>query len=250
MVEHRFLEQIPAYVLGCLSSADRNQLEEHVREGCDLCEPELFSLGETAARLSFALPNKPLPPTLKERIRKRIEAEAPIVKSRTPSIARSFLIAASIAAFAFLLFILWSQQVKLAEREKTIAELKQMTQHQQQEISWLRDPSVQLALLTGLKPAPNAKGKMVWNPKLSQGIFYANFLPSLQEGKSYQLWVIGNKGPVSAGVFEPDPAGSAVVTISRIQGAAEGTLQFAVTIEPHGGVPQPTGSMILAGKPL
>jgi len=40
------------------------------------------------------------------------------------------------------------------------------------------------------------------------------------------------------------------IIVSRIQGTAEGSLQFAVTIEPAGGVPQPTGSMVLAGKPL
>ncbi|HJZ13102.1 MAG TPA: anti-sigma factor, partial [Acidobacteriota bacterium] len=68
-------------------------------------------------------------------------------------------------------------------------------------------------------------------------------------GKSYQLWAIGNQGPVSAGVFAPDIAGSAVITIFMVK-ETESVLQFAVTIEPKGGVPQPTGSMVLAGKPI
>jgi anti-sigma-K factor RskA len=40
------------------------------------------------------------------------------------------------------------------------------------------------------------------------------------------------------------------IIVSHIQGTAEGSLQFAVTFEPAGGVPQPTGSMLLVGKPL
>ena len=146
--------------------------------------------------------------------------------------------------------LFWNQNLQVIKKDKEIARIQKILGNQEKEIEWLRDPSVQLALLTGMEPAPHAKGKMVWNPLVSKGIFYVSFLPQLSREKSYQLWLIGKKGPVSAAVFDADQQGNAVVTISRIQGAPQGAIQFAVTIEPRGGVPQPTGSMILSGQPL
>lgn len=248
MAEHRYLEYIAAYALGALTPGDREEFEAHLREGCNLCQPELFSFGDTVARMPHALPTTTLPPGLKEKIRRRLPMEEP--RTSKSHFKGWILPAAAVLLLAILLPIIWKQQAAISEKEKAIAELQKLVGQQQEEIAWLRDPSVQLALLTGLQPAPGAKGKMIWNPNRAKGIFYANDLPSLDPDKSYQLWVIGKQGPVSAGVFEPGPEGSAVITITRIAGPAEGNLQFAVTIEPRGGVPQPTGSMVLVGKPL
>jgi hypothetical protein len=248
MAEHRYLEYIAAFAAGALSPSELAEFEAHRPEECEICQPELYSLSETAARLPYSLPNRPLPAGLKEKIRKALPAESRATSKA--SFSQWILPIAAILLLALLLPIVWRKNAEITERDKAIADLKKYVEQQRQEIAWLRDPSVQLALLTGLTPAPGAKGKMIWNPNQSKGIFYANDLPSLQSGKSYQLWVIGKKGPVSAGVFDPNPEGSAVITISRIEGSAEGSLQFAVTIEPRGGVPQPTGSMVLAGKPL
>lgn len=249
MAEHRYLEFIAAYGVGALSPRDREEFEAHLTDNCELCEAELISLGDTAARLPYALPNAALPAGLKERIRKSLPLEEPGTSSKS-GFKGWLLPIAAVLLLAVLLPIIWKQRAEISERDKAIAELQKVVRQQQEEIAWLRDPSVQLALLTGLQPAPGAKGKMIWNPNQAKGIFYANHLPSLDPDKSYQLWVIGKQGPVSAGVFDTGPEGSAVITITRIAGPAEGSLQFAVTIEPRGGVPQPTGSMVLAGKPL
>lgn len=266
MLEHEYLEYLPAYAAGALDGESKRNLETHLDAGCAICDSEILIFNETIVRLPFSLPQQKLPSDLKEKIWKRIEAEekqfeAPSATPAGTSFARRAAGVAKIAAVLILLFAAGmyylSQNDRVYEKEKTIADLqkelrsqRKAVQAQQQEISWLRDPSVQLAMLTGLDPAPNASGKMVWSNQQSKGIFYANALPALSQGKTYQLWVIGNKGPVSAGVFDPDAAGSAVVTISRIASPAEGTLQFAVTVEPVGGLPQPSGSMVLAGKPL
>ncbi|MCI0416342.1 anti-sigma factor [bacterium] len=250
MLKHEYLESLPLYALGCLSGADKNELETHLNQGCDICEPELRMFQETGARLPYALPNSKLPADLKDKIWSRIEAEPqpqPRKSSSTWALL-SFAAVIVLAAIGTIWFLQLNEQ--LFQRERELGELQQLLLQQRKEIDWLRDPSVQLALLTGMNPVPQAKGKMLWNPQASRGMFYVNLLPPLSAEKSYQLWVIGNKGPVSAGVFYPNSQGSAVVTISRIEGIAEGALQFAVTIEPRGGVPQPTGSMVLAGKAL
>ena len=52
--------------------------------------------------------------------------------------------------------------------------------------------------------------------------------------------------PVPAGVFDPDPSGRALFESTEFPPAdAEA---FAVTVEPRGGVPAPTGPIVLVGK--
>lgn len=245
-MKHEFLEAVPLYALDALSGAEKRRLEEHLKNGCDICEPELRIFQETGARLPYALPNVPLPAELKEKIWDCLQAE-PARATATRFNWVPFAFAALLALFAIGL---WRMNESVARRDQEIMALETQLEKQKREIDWLRDPSVQLALLTGLDPASQSKGKMLWNPSQSRGLFYVNLLPPLSAEKAYQLWVIGNQGPVSAGVFSPNKQGNAVITISKIEGTAQGSLQFAVTIEPRGGVPQPTGSMVLAGKPL
>lgn len=247
MFEHEFLQKVPLYAAGALNKAEREEFESHLSDGCELCESELRIYEETAAMLPFALPNRALPAGLKQKILARIESEAPAAKKLDWK--RSVAVAAAIAIFTLAASIIWWQDQQLKRVQSEVASLEKNLRLQKQEIAWLRDPSVQLALLTGLQPAPGAKGRMLWNPAQSKGIFYANWLPPLPAGKSYQLWVIGANGPVSAGVFDPSAGGSAVVTISQIAFRG-GALQFAVTIEPRGGLPKPSGAMVLTGKPL
>jgi anti-sigma-K factor RskA len=79
------------------------------------------------------------------------------------------------------------------------------------------------------------------------GVFIADGLPATPPGKSYQLWAITGNKPVSAGVFDVGPQGSAAFRVEAPPGV-DGVDVFAVTLEPAGGVPQPTGEMYLAGK--
>ncbi len=260
MFEHEYFEYLAGYVLGALSPAEQLRLEEHLRDGCDLCELELRVLNATAGRLPHGLPVTAMPAGLKERVRIRLEQEGLFVtpqKTLNRGKAAHWLATAALLAAALAAGLYWNSQIQLkeearnlAQKEVQIAAMEKMLKQKEAEISWLRDPGVQLALLTGLAEASHARGKMIWHPVEHKGIFYAESLPPLVQTKSYQLWVIGAHGPVSAGVFETDRRGAAVVTISRIQGSLDGSLQFAVTIERYGGVSKPTTNPILIGKPL
>jgi len=53
---------------------------------------------------------------------------------------------------------------------------------------------------------------------------------------------------ISAGVFEPVAAGEAAAGQVRTPAAAGPVLAAAVTDEPEGGSPQPTGSILPLGK--
>ncbi|HVG45183.1 MAG TPA: anti-sigma factor, partial [Longimicrobium sp.] len=89
-------------------------------------------------------------------------------------------------------------------------------------------------------------GRMFWNPATSRWTFFAHSLPALRPGRDYQLWLITPDGPVSAGVFKPTPDGhgsvEATYPLRRDQLRA-----IAVTEEPAGGLPAPSGQPLIAG---
>jgi anti-sigma-K factor RskA len=88
---------------------------------------------------------------------------------------------------------------------------------------------------------------MIWQPT-EGGLLVAAGLPPAPAGKTYQLWAIaGQNAPVSAGVFEVDPKGSASLRVPKLAGVDKVDV-FAVTLEPAGGLPAPSGPMVLAGK--
>lgn len=258
MPKHEFLETLPSYAVGALRGAGLERMEAHLRAGCDLCESELQGLSLTVSRLPLGLADHPVPAGLKEKLRSRIEREFPARKPQTPkSPVNAWMAAAAVMILVVSGALLWRQQAAVSELQSRLAQQRSQIEKfdrslasQKKEIQWLRDPAVQLALLSGLELAPGAKARMIWNPVEQKGILYAQALPALTSDRSYQLWIIGDAGPVSGGIVEPDASGRAVLSISRIVGMAKGNLQFAVTIEPHGGVPKPTGSMVLAGKPI
>jgi anti-sigma-K factor RskA len=65
--------------------------------------------------------------------------------------------------------------------------------------------------------------------------------------KSYQLWLVPADGkPISAGVFNPVIGQSDHWMMKLPQGIA--AKEFAVSLEPAGGMPQPTGPMVLVGR--
>jgi anti-sigma-K factor RskA len=78
-------------------------------------------------------------------------------------------------------------------------------------------------------------------------LFYSGRLPAPPAGHSYQLWLVPvSASPISAGVFVPDREGRASVVLSRLP-AGVTAKAFAVTIEPAGGMPQPTGPKVQMG---
>lgn len=68
-------------------------------------------------------------------------------------------------------------------------------------------------------------------------------LPEPPTGSAYQLWLMGDHEPISAGTMEAGQVGPAPsAQINGIRGSA----QIGITVEPAGGSPAPTGDVILA----
>lgn len=101
-------------------------------------------------------------------------------------------------------------------------------------------------LLAGLEPAPAAVARAVWNPGTREAVLLVAGLAPAPPGKVYEAWVIASGAPVPAGTFQVDAAGKAVLRLPAVDETSR-VKTFAVTIEPDGGTPAPTGAMVLAG---
>ncbi|MGH9381137.1 MAG: anti-sigma factor [Thermoanaerobaculia bacterium] len=112
------------------------------------------------------------------------------------------------------------------------------------EIETLKAPGSRHVLLAGLDAAPRATGRTVIRANGTSARFYAFDLPALPTSQDYQLWLIAGGKPVSAGVFQVDQRGAAELEIAELP-RLPAIDAWAVTVEPAGGVPQPTGAMVL-----
>jgi anti-sigma-K factor RskA len=95
------------------------------------------------------------------------------------------------------------------------------------------------------KQQPQGTARVLYNSRRGM-IVYNGTLPQAPQDKSYQLWLVPTSGaPISAGVFESVNG----VTNRVIASVPPGTTAkaFAVTLEPKGGKPAPTGPFVLVG---
>jgi Anti-sigma-K factor rskA len=142
---------------------------------------------------------------------------------------------------------------RVQELERENAEYRNVINRQRTDIErslqlagLLSSPSLRMVKLQATEKSSTAVGyAFVEGPRV---IFYASRLPDLPPGRTYQLWLIRGRAPaiVSGGVF-PGGAQQRIVEFRDARLAADITA-LAVTDEPAGGSPLPTGHKFLIGS--
>ena len=92
---------------------------------------------------------------------------------------------------------------------------------------------------------PQANAKVIWDMKEQQWIVCIFDLPAPPSDKDYQLWYVTKDAKISAAVFRTDEQGRRVLTLTLPPEALAGLAATAVTLEPRGGSPQPSGKFYL-----
>lgn len=254
------------YVLNALNADELRRFTGHLQE-CAICRQEVQELTPLVEGLAQALDPVPLPPALRERVLSQVREvepaprEFPVLVQRQVSFDRRTSLgwlaaAASIAAIVAGAYA-WTSRNDAARLRAQLTENEQRLETMTERITTLEASAANTRLtnavlnardlarvdLAGQKGAPVATGRVLWSP--SQGlVFIATNLPPLPPGRVYQLWVVADK-PLSAGLVVPDAAGY----LSVVNGAPVKTRPkaFALTNEPAGGRPAPTGAMLLLG---
>ncbi len=267
-----FADTAALYVAGALPDDERSSFEAHMRD-CATCAAAVRSLGAVVRVLPQALPQIDPPAALRARVLSAATgssaAAAAAGPRREPSASRPFLqgtnarwlsvAALLVVALGASVYAVATRQrlssvesqlrdvlVRLAQTEERAASASREAAGIQARLAVLTSSDLAEVNLSGQPSAPAATGRAFLSR--SRGlVFAASNLPALPAGKTYQLWYLTAAAPVSAGLFKPDAAGRAIVTLDppAAPAAASG---LAVSIEPEGGVPAPTGPIYLAGQ--
>jgi hypothetical protein len=116
-------------------------------------------------------------------------------------------------------------------------------------IEVLTSPGLRVGYLQKAKLGVSTQGHVLWNDRKKAWLFYAFGMPQPPTGKEYQVWFMTEKeGPVSAGLFTPDQTGTGVVLAEPPSMLFGKVVAAAVTLEPAGGLPKPSGEMYLRGS--
>ncbi|MFJ5990598.1 anti-sigma factor domain-containing protein [Lentzea sp. NPDC092896] len=222
-----------AYAVNALSEIERTAFEAHLIR-CESCALEVAELAATAARLGVAVESPPPP-----QLRARVLAAAAETRQLSPHPARvpnprrirwagGLLAAACLVAAVFV-----TVQYTESSQDRQLA---QLSSEYSRFSDLLSTPDAKLISGT----APNgATGTAVISASRDEALFLARGLPEPGPGKAYQLWLVGENGPRSAGVLK---SLTSPLAVSGLTGAQ----RVALTVEPQGGSQQPTTDPVMA----
>lgn len=261
MERHANPEDPDLYALGALDGEEKQAFEAHVRT-CSACALELKAAEQRVALLGLAAPAVAPPPSVKESLMRRARAErAPQVERRweAPKTERSrgfgwLTPAFGVATvfFAALAALIWMKDLRDNRRIDELQSQLAQAQTRSQEIARASEETDKLLGMPGtmrvaLAPMPGmpaGRAGVLYNAKMGM-VTCAGWLPAAPPKKSYQLWLVPMKGdPVSLRVFSSGEW-SEPMTMHVAPGME--AKAFAVTEEPEGGMPWPTGPKVLVG---
>jgi anti-sigma-K factor RskA len=264
-MSHEMFETLAAgYALDALDGDDLVRFREHLAEGCPTCEAMVRDSHEALAVLARQAPPVIPPASVKSALLARIAVGA---ATATPPARRSpprwvpwaVGTAAAVVATAFVtgMLVAGRYETEIGRLSAETAALRERVQRDEaalreqlvasaRVLDLLADPTTRVVTLRGGDPAARATGRVVWNDAGGGHLFVAD-LPPAPPGKTYELWTITGRTPRPAGLFDVDASGRAG---RRLEAVPEGgpVDVFAVTLEPAGGVPAPTGPIVLASS--
>ena len=179
-------------------------------------------------------------------------------RARRPALLFGYLAASlAIAALSVGLVTLWQRNNELradlarlsAQLEETRSQLGQTRTElasARGEATMLSAPDSHVTELIGTEVAADARARLVFNETTGEAVLVAAKLPPPPAGKAYQLWYIAGNTPLPGPVFATDAAGRGQLR-GTIPPEGRRAALFAVTLEPAGGVPAPSGDMYLKG---
>jgi len=145
---------------------------------------------------------------------------------------------------------------QLAQREAELEETRvQLSQQggartvgtpQDELAALLRIPNVKAVSLTGTDLARQATGFLLYDSRTQKVWLYSVNLPECPADTTYQLWAFRDK-PISIGTFHMDTGETTHLLVKKVLSFTDAKT-FAVSLEPSGGRPQPTGPMYLLSR--
>jgi hypothetical protein len=266
MTHDEAFSALDAVALDVLDAAERDAVLAHA-ESCPICQAELSQLRDTTAFLAFAPVPSADDAARRDRARSRLLARAASDRAEVEKTSRvismlawrraewmaaaaSILLVVSVAVLASVmrdrqnLRDQLKEEIATGQRARTSSDsLRVAVMSRDSLIAGLPGKDVAMMTLTanGVK-APFAH--MFWDKANNTWTMVAHNLPDLKAGRTYQLWLVTPNAKISAGTFTARN-GDAMVRATYAL-AADQLKMLAVTEEPAGDMPQPTGGMVMS----
>ena len=261
----QYEEDFELYEFGVLDGSDKAELEAHLAS-CAECRTKLAAARGRLALLALAAPESVPPDAARARILESFREHGPKRREEAPAVptrrANSRPVWAWVWAVACVILLAAAAWLARENRRlsKQVAELqttqKQLEASSQDLKAAAARAQAVLDVLTGTQTvqvdlAPEAAhpvphGKAFYNRDRGL-LFYTTNLDSLPSDRTYELWLIPTEGaPMEVGLFNSDAQGNGQLILPTLpQGVT--AKAFAITNEPAGGVPTPTGPILLVG---
>lgn len=259
-------QELDLLALGALDAEDLRLVQSHLSECADCAR----RMGEARGRISLlalAAPREQPSAGVRARLMQRVRASAEssasmpakhaapehLVFDRAHSPKRMgwplgwAALAVGLAAAALLLWVNNGRlDRELQALQQNTAALQQKEIQNRHLLELFTAPDT---IQVSLAPMPGHAGvhARVQYSRRRGLLVYAGDMPAPPARHCYELWLIPMAGnPINAGVFHADASGRATVMMSSLPAGVE-PKAFAVTIEPEGGMPKPTGEMVQMG---
>ena len=248
MSAHLEPTDLDLFALGALEGEERRAATVHLKS-CPGCRQSLEHARGRLAMVMMTSPSRPVPPDARRSLLERVERE-----SLRPRRRKRAWVVPLLAAAVLLLAVALGVALEVNRR------LRGQVDTLRASLGATRKSAARAERVAGLFTSPHTlkvdlvatgrvalpQGRLLFNSR--RGLFfYAANLPPVPSSKTYQLWLVPLSGkPVSYGILRPDQSGSAeLVSFAAFEGGVPAA--FALTVEPAGGVPQPTGPKVLVG---
>lgn len=241
------------YALGHLSADERREVDAHLSQ-CAACTAELREYALLMDAIARTPEPAAPPPALRGRVLEQFRAPVPGRPAHRPADRRLWSLAAAavlVMGLGATLYVAAQRRTDAALRA-TIADLERRLEdfagQTDLAVSILTAPDMQPVAMEGLDRAAASAARAYWS-RTRGLLIVADRLPAPPPGRVYQVWIIGEGvSPASAGLLGAPGMGRGMLIAAPPSGLTPGTVTVAVTDEPPGGLPAPTGAMHLRGS--
>jgi len=258
-------EDLPLLAVGALPEEECAALRVHAA-GCEECAAKLAEERGRAALLALTAEQERPAATIKAELFARIRAERktqehPRWVAKEPAGERSAARAARLAWWNWVLapvaaalliaaVVEWREgrrlSAELADANHRLVEVMKERHETEMLLDVLAEQDTVSVKMAATPDAEKATGVVRYNARKGV-VIYTAVLPPLPADKIYQMWLVPAEGaPISAGIFAPGEHGTRQMWAAEVPVNTDAKV-FAVTVEPAGGVAQPTGPKVLVG---
>jgi anti-sigma-K factor RskA len=227
-----------AYALDAVDERERAEFEAHYPT-CGICRPEVTGFRETLSQVAASVAVDP-PASLKANVMSEIGTTrqlSPLLPDSVVDLAthrrnrqqltRSLSVAAALIALVIGAFVMGRQSSSRNDFSDEAAEI-------------FAKPDMHNTNLTG---SGQGTFTVAWSPSSNKAVVVGDGLADPGPGKAYELWLVDDTGAHAVRLLDK-AAGSEVHRVVNVDGKPT---EWAITVEPEGGVDKATGDIIFEG---